>query len=83
MSDEYVNNITNYNLAMFSSGSTCNPHKNTFPGERYKYKPNTFSLIQTRTHQLEQKIKQYMYFEFVILIGNGVYIDTASVNDIE
>jgi len=51
MSDEYVNNITNYNLAMFSSGSTCNPHKNTLPGERYKYKPGTRAEVN--------KIKAY------------------------
>jgi len=69
MLDTYVNNITTTktNKAMFSSESTCNPHKNTLPGERYKYKPKTFS--HTHHTPTGTKDKTVLYFELVILIG--------------
>ena len=60
---------------MFSSESTCNHHKTTFPGERY----NTCHT-HTRTHQLEQKITALRSRD---IDCDGVNVDTAPVDDIE
>ena len=35
---------------MFSTESTCYPHKNKFSGKRYNYKPKTFNYTHTLAH---------------------------------
>jgi len=80
MSFVQVDNFTlsKTNLAMFSSESTCNPHKNKFSDERYKQK--TFNHTHALTHQLEQKITVLRSRD---IDSNGVHIDTAPLDVIE
>ena len=67
------------NLAMFSTKSTCNPHKNKLSGKRYNTKVSAkHTIVHTSWNQ-----KITFYFESVILIVMESVSIQRLVDDIE
>ena len=67
---------------MFSSESTCNPHKNKLSGKRYNDTTSNqkLSATHTRTNQLDQKPTVHWIRD---IDSNGDHIDTVPVDDID
>ena len=85
MSDAYVDNniYCKTNLVMFSTESTCNPHKNKLSGKRYSNNTKVSATIQSSIVHTSWNQKITFYFESVILIVMESVSIQRLVDDIE